>query len=89
MARVAVTFLTQVRWPVLQQIRHDGPVRVVADRAVFRNRLVVVHERSALFHVARVTGLVDAVALELFGTRRTMRIVAIGTAHLPFEHRMV
>src|SRR5262245_26870782 len=38
----------------LQQVRRGRAVRVMADRAVFLNRLVRAHERPALLHVAGV-----------------------------------
>ena len=61
----------------LQQVFGGGAVGVVAVGAVVADRLMVVHEGAALFHVAGVAGLIDAVALHQLGTNGTMRIVAI------------
>jgi len=43
-------------------------MRVMADRAVFTDRLVVMHERPAFLHMAGVAGFIHAIALHEFGT---------------------
>ena len=64
-------------------------MRVVTDGAVFHDRLVVVQEGAAFFHVAGVAGLVDTVFLQLFWPCRTMRIVTIGTGYLALQNWVV
>ena len=61
---------------------------VVADGAVFRHWLVVMHKRTALFHVALVAGLVDAGLLQLLRIV-AMYVVAIRAAHLAFQYRVM
>ena len=56
-------------------------MRIVADAAIFRDRLVAAYERTPLFHVAFVADLVDAVLFQVRGSRGTVRIVTVGTAH--------
>ena len=73
----------------LQQALGSGAVRVVASGAVFGNRLVVVHEGAALFHVAGVAGLGDAVALHEAGACGAVHVVAVRASHLAFGHRVV
>src|SRR6185436_4675593 len=67
MAGVAVALLAQERRALLQQARNRGAVRLMADRAVFLHRRVVVQERPALLHVAGEAGLGNAVAHQLLG----------------------
>ena len=69
--------LAQERRPHLQHAFSGGAMRVMADRAVFTDRLVVMHERPALLHMAGVAGFIDAIAFHEFGTDRTVRIMAI------------
>ena len=68
MARVAMTLLAQERWSCLEHLGDRCAVGIVANGAVFGHRLMVVYERPALFRMALVTGLVDAVFYELPGT---------------------
>ena len=66
---MAMAFLAKEGRAGLEQIGGRGAMRVMADAAIFSNRLVVMHERTALFHMAHEAGLVDAVLLQLLGTR--------------------
>ena len=86
-AGVLVAFLTQERRTRLKQIGNGGPVWVVADRAVLGHRLVVVHERSALFHVAGVAGFVDAAFDQLLRIVAVW-VMAVRTGNLAFLDRM-
>lgn len=69
--------LAQERWPALQQGFRGRAVRVMAVGAVFTYGLVVVHERTALFHVAGVASFHHAVAFHEAGTGGTMYVVAV------------
>src|SRR6185312_183552 len=84
-----VALVAEERRTRLQHVLGGRAVRVVAVRAVLAHRLVVVHERAALLHVARVAGVVDGVALHERGPGRAVRVVAVGARHLPFGDRMV
>ena len=81
--------LTQERRAHLQQAFSSRTVRVMAVGTIVIDRLVVMHEGAAFFHVAGVTGLIDAIALHEFRSNRTMRIMAIGTGHLAFRNRVM
>src|SRR5688572_24253851 len=65
MAGVAVALLAKERRTCFQQAGDGGAMRLVADRAVFLHRRMVVQERPALLHVAGKAGLGDAVAHQL------------------------
>ena len=80
--------LAEERRAHLEQVVVHGAVRVVADRAVLLHRLVGAHERPALLHVARVAGVVDAVAHQRFLARRAVRVVAVRADDLAFERRV-
>src|SRR3569832_1954632 len=71
-----VAFLAQHRRARLQHRLGGAAVRVVADRAVLRDRLVREDERSALLGVAGVAGVVDAVALDQLRAGRAVHVVA-------------
>ena len=86
--RVTVTLLAQIRRAVFQQIRDDGPVRVVTDGAIFRDRLVVMHKGTTLLHMTGVTSLVHAVAFKLLRSSGTVWVVAVRATHLPFQDRV-
>jgi hypothetical protein len=47
------------------------------------------HEGAAFFHMAGVAGLNHAIPFHQFWPGRSMRVVAIGTAHFSFQDRMV
>jgi len=64
-------------------------VSVVAVGAVFRDWFMRMYERAALFSMAGVAGVVDAVALDQLGAGRSMRIMTIRAAHLALWHRVV
>lgn len=68
---MVVTLLAQEGRPRLEQAADIGAMRVMADAAVFRHWLVVVHKRTTLFHVAGIAGVVGA-ALD-----QGLRIVAM------------
>ena len=61
MAGWLVALLTQEWRPRLEQVGCGGAVRVVADRAIFRDRLMGSHERATFFHVAGVAGVIYAI----------------------------
>ena len=84
-----VALLTQDGRTCLEKTGDHAAMRVVAGGTVLSDWLMLMHERPALFSVAGVAGVVDAVALDQLGTGRTVRIVAIGTGHLAFGHGMV
>src|SRR6185295_14939193 len=63
-------------------------VRVMADHAVFLDRLMGAHERPALLHVAGVAGLVDAVADQLLLAGAAVGVVAVGAGDLALERRV-
>lgn len=84
----SVALLAQERYAHLKHGIGSGAVRVVANRAIFGHRLVVMHERPALLHMAGVAGIVDAIALHHLWSDRTVRIMAIGTSHFPFGDGM-
>ena len=73
----------------LEHGRNQAAVRVVANAAVFGDRRMLVHERTALFCMAGVAGVVHAVALGELGTGRTMHVVAVGTGHFALGNRVV
>src|SRR5436190_20737305 len=83
-----VAALAQERRAHLEQVVVHRAVRVVAGRAVLLHRLVRAHERPALLHVARVAGVVDAVAHQHPLPGAAVRVVAIGTDHLALEDRV-
>ena len=77
-------------WRARFQQRFCGrAVRVVAVGAVFIHRLMVMHKRATLFHVAGVAGLNHTIALHEAGAGGTVHVVAIRAAHLAFEDRVV
>ena len=53
--------------------------------AIVANRGVLVQERPALFRMAIVAGLIDAIGLEQGGCRAAVRIVAIDATDLALE----
>lgn len=59
--------LAKERRPHLQHAFYGGAMRVMANRAVFTDRLVFMHERPALLHMAGVAGFIYAIALHEFG----------------------
>lgn len=75
-AGVTVAFLAQERWPCLEQVENVAAMAGMANGAVLGYWLMVVYKGAALLHVALVTGLVDAVLLQLLGVV-AMHIVAI------------
>ena len=85
---MAVAFLAEERGPRLEQVEDRRAMAAMADGAVFRHRLVVMHERSALLHVALVAGLVDAGLFQLLGVV-AVDVVAVRTPHFAFQHRMM
>ena len=67
-----VAAVAQERRTRLQQALSGCAMRVVAGGAVFGNRLVVVHEGAALFHVTGKAGIGNAVALHQLGAGGAM-----------------
>jgi len=66
----------------------DGAMRIVANRAIFGHRVMLVNERPALFHVTLVASLDDAVALHQLRADRAVRIVAIGARDFTLGDRV-
>ena len=63
-------------------------MRIVAKRAIFLNRWVVADERAAFFHMAGITSVVNAIPHHAAGSRRAVRIMAIGANYFSFPGRM-
>ena len=63
-----VTGIAQEGGPRLEHALGGCAVGVVAGRAIFADRLVVMHEGAALFHVAGVAGVVHPDPLHQFRT---------------------
>jgi hypothetical protein len=78
----AMAFLAQVWRASFQQRRFGRTVRCMAVGAIVKHGAMLPQERAAFLGVAGVTGFVDRVLDQQFRTRRTVRIVAIGTDHL-------
>ena len=70
--RTVVALRAHERRTRLQQGRNIGPVRCMATRAIFRNRLMLPEEWPALFRVAGKTGLVQGVLFQHLRSGRTM-----------------
>lgn len=64
---MAMAFLAQVRRTRLEQVCDDRAMRVVADAAVFGNRLMVMNKGAAFFHVTGIASLVHSASDHLFG----------------------
>jgi hypothetical protein len=90
LCRVRRVALLAQEWRArLQQVFHHGAVRIVAVAAILGHRLVLVDKRAALFRVAVVAGVVDAVASQQLRPDRTVRLVAVGAAHLALGQRVM
>lgn len=76
------------RLALLQQGRCCGAMRIMANRTVFGNRLMVMQKWAALLGVAFVASFIDAIFGQQCGTRRTMGVVAVGAGDLSFGDRM-
>src|SRR6185295_606055 len=83
-----VAALAEERRAGLEQAVVHRAVRVMADHAVFLDRLMGAHERPALLHVAGVAGLVDAVADQLLLAGAAVGVVAVGAGDLALERRV-
>lgn len=84
-----VALLAQHGRTRFEHARNRAAVRVVARAAVFGNRFMLLHKRTALFGMAGVAGVIDAVALDQFGADRPVHVVAIGACHLAFRNGVV
>ena len=85
---VRVAVLTEHRRTRTEQTFNIGTVRLVADRTILRNGLMVMHEGAALLHVAGVARLVGAGLDQLLGIVAVHR-VAGRAGHLAFDDRVV
>ena len=74
--------LTQHRNPGFQHRIDVRTVRTMTEGAVFIDRFVIPDEWTALFCMALVAGIDYRITHQALVTRRTMRIMAIGTDHL-------
>ncbi len=83
-----MTFLAKEGWARLEQASSGRAMRLMTDAAIFRHGLMVVHERSALLHVARVAGLVGAGLDELLRVV-AVHVVARRAGHLAFDDGVV
>lgn len=63
-------------------------MRIVANRAVVVNRLMVAHEGPTFFHMTGVAGFHYAIALHKAGACGPVRIVAIGARDFAFWNGM-
>src|SRR6185436_12325238 len=88
MAGVAVALLAQERRARLEQAGDRGAMRLMADRAVFLHRRMVVQERSALLHVAGEAGLGNAVAHQLLRIA-AVHVVARRARHAALDDRVL
>ncbi len=68
----AVALVTDQRRTRFKQVVCRGAVWHVAVATVVGNRLVVMHEGAALFHVAGVAGFDNAIAFHEFWPCRAM-----------------
>ena len=73
----------------LQQVLVDRAVRVVTVQAIFPDRRVFEQERSALFGMTLVAGVVDRGGPQQRFIRRAVRLMAVGADHLAFAQRHV
>ena len=80
-----VALMAQERRAHLQHAFHHRTVRLVANRAFLGGRLVVMHERSALFGMALEAGIAHVIALHQTRADRTMRVMAIRAGNLAFQ----
>ena len=72
----------------MQQVVSHGTMRVVANGTIFLDGRVLVDKRALLFGVTSITNHIDGVGFQVsFGL--SVRIVAIGTRHLPFPDGMM
>ena len=83
-----VEFLTQERRTRLEKAGRRRPVGLVANAAILGNRLMVMDERAAFFHVAGVARLVSAALGQMFWIV-AMHIVTRRAVHFAFNNRMV
>ena len=74
--------VAQKRGARFQHAFGRSAMRVVADRAVLIDGLMVMHEGATLFHVAGVTGLHHTVAIQQAGAGGAVNIMAIRASHL-------
>jgi len=80
-----MALLTEDRTRHHQQLFIVGTVGRMAIRAIVTNRRVLEQEGPALFRMAIVAGLIDAIRLEQRRRRAAMRIVAIRAADFAFQ----
>jgi len=73
----------------LQQRVIGGTMRRMAVGAVLRHVGMFVNKGPLIFHVAAGTGFLDGYSAEVLVVRRPVRIVAVGTGHFVFRHRMM
>ena len=83
-----MALLTQEGTTHLQEVGGYGAVGIMAIGAVLRHRLVVPEERSPLFRVALVAGIIDGIALQIRAPRRAVRVMAIRACDFALEDRM-
>src|SRR5438270_9982446 len=88
-ARRLMALLAEERRARLQKVVVVRAVRVVAEHAVFLDRLVRAHERPALLHVTGVAGLVDRILDQRLLAGGAVRVVAVGASYFSFAHRVV
>ena len=85
----AVTLEAQSRTREFQRVLVDGAVRIMAVQTVLAHRRMLEQERTALFRMALVAGLVDRIGLEQRAGQGAMRIVAVVATHLSFRQRQM
>src|SRR6266540_247857 len=88
-ARPVVAVLAEIRRALVEELRVDRSVRVVAGQAVLLDRRVLVHEGAALVGVAAGAQLIHRLLLDHGVAQGTMGVVAAGALELPLDDRMV
>src|ERR1035441_6745175 len=84
-----VTLQAQCGQAHRQQVGIGRAMGVVTVQAVFRDRGMLVGEGTAILSMATQTELIHVRGAQVFARGSAMRIVAVGTAHLPFPQRVV
>ena len=88
MTVLRVTFLAKDRHTSLEKAISRRSMRLMANRAVFRHWFMVMHERTALFHVASEASLVGTGFDQLFRIV-SMHVVTGRTRHLSLDDRVM
>jgi hypothetical protein len=82
-----VTLSAQSRIGNFEQAIVNRAVRLMTSGAILQDRRVFPKEGSAPLGVTSVTVFIDSSLMELRWIRRSVRIMTVGTGHLPFSQR--